>query len=175
MQIPKFQSLKYQRHLLHKVISNLSRFPSSQSTFEILVDAHYTSTSFKQLPNRHFQNISSQELFNILHFSYWSSLFHSLHSHCHKMLSSTEQKITRYVIFYFTFFLLSYNQIFSIPFFFASHHIVICGPGSSVAIATGYGLDGLGIESRWGGETFRTCPDRGPSASCTMGTGLSRG
>ena len=26
----------------------------------------------------------------------------------------------------------------------------ICGPGSSVGIATGYGLDGPGIESRWG-------------------------
>ena len=25
-----------------------------------------------------------------------------------------------------------------------------CGAGSSVSIATGYGLDGLGIESRWG-------------------------
>ena len=25
-----------------------------------------------------------------------------------------------------------------------------CGPGSSVGIATGYGLDGPGIESRWG-------------------------
>jgi len=24
------------------------------------------------------------------------------------------------------------------------------GPGSVVGIATGYGLDGLGIESRWG-------------------------
>jgi hypothetical protein len=24
-----------------------------------------------------------------------------------------------------------------------------CGPGSSVGIATGYGLDGPGIESRW--------------------------
>ena len=34
------------------------------------------------------------------------------------------------------------------------------GPGSSVGIATGYGLDGPGIEYRWGGETFRTCPDR---------------
>jgi hypothetical protein len=34
------------------------------------------------------------------------------------------------------------------------------GPGSSVGIATGYGLDGPGIESRWGGEIFRTCPDR---------------
>ena len=34
------------------------------------------------------------------------------------------------------------------------------GPGSVVDIATGYGLDGPGIESRWGGdEIFRTCPD----------------
>ena len=35
------------------------------------------------------------------------------------------------------------------------------GPGSSVGIATGYGLDGPGIESRWGkAEIFLTCPDR---------------
>ena len=33
------------------------------------------------------------------------------------------------------------------------------GPGSSVGIAIGYGLDGPGIESRWG-EIFRTFPDR---------------
>ena len=32
-------------------------------------------------------------------------------------------------------------------------------PGSVVGIATGYGLDGPGIESRWV-EIFRTCPDR---------------
>jgi hypothetical protein len=31
---------------------------------------------------------------------------------------------------------------------------------SSVDIATHYGLDGPGIESRWGGEIFRTSPDR---------------
>ena len=35
---------------------------------------------------------------------------------------------------------------------------VRCGPGSVFGIATGYGLDGPG--SRWGGEIFRTCPDR---------------
>ena len=29
-----------------------------------------------------------------------------------------------------------------------------CGPGSLVGIATGYGLDCPGIESRWGGEIF---------------------
>jgi hypothetical protein len=33
------------------------------------------------------------------------------------------------------------------------------GPSSVVGIATGYGLDGPGIKSRWG-EIFRTCPDR---------------
>jgi len=34
-----------------------------------------------------------------------------------------------------------------------------CGLGSSVSIATAYGLDGPGIESRWG-EIFRISPDR---------------
>ena len=34
------------------------------------------------------------------------------------------------------------------------------GLGSVVGIATDYGLDGAGIESQWGGEIFRTCPDR---------------
>ena len=33
------------------------------------------------------------------------------------------------------------------------------GPGSSVGIATGYGLEGPAIESQWG-EIFRTCPNR---------------
>jgi hypothetical protein len=35
----------------------------------------------------------------------------------------------------------------------------MCGPGSVVGIGTAYGLDGRGIEFRWG-EIFRTCPDR---------------
>ena len=34
------------------------------------------------------------------------------------------------------------------------------GPGSVVGIGTGYGLDVPEIESRWGGEILRTCPDR---------------
>jgi hypothetical protein len=37
--------------------------------------------------------------------------------------------------------------------------LIISGPGSSVGIVTAYGLDGPGIESRWG-DIFRTCPDR---------------
>jgi hypothetical protein len=36
--------------------------------------------------------------------------------------------------------------------------VFICGSGSSVGIATGYGLDGPGIESQWG-EIFRMRPD----------------
>ena len=47
------------------------------------------------------------------------------------------------------------------------------GPGSAVGIATGYGLDGPGIESRWGARLsapVQTGPGAHP-ASCTMGTG----
>ena len=34
------------------------------------------------------------------------------------------------------------------------YNIRVCGPGSSVGIATGYGLDGPGIEYRWGVGDF---------------------
>ena len=47
------------------------------------------------------------------------------------------------------------------------------GPGSVDGIATGYGLDGPVIESRWGARfsaPFHTGPGAHP-ASCTMGTG----
>ena len=50
---------------------------------------------------------------------------------------------------------------------------VRCGAGSSVGIATGYRLDGPGIESRWGAR-FSVPVQNGPGAnpaSCTMGTG----
>jgi hypothetical protein len=50
-----------------------------------------------------------------------------------------------------------------------------CGPGSSVGIATDYGLDGLGIEKRIPvGARFFAHVQTGPGAhppSCTMGTG----
>jgi hypothetical protein len=40
----------------------------------------------------------------------------------------------------------------------------ICGPGSSVGIATGYGLDGSEIESRWGRHfPHRSRPVLGPT------------
>jgi hypothetical protein len=34
------------------------------------------------------------------------------------------------------------------------------GRDSSVGIAPHYGLEGPGIESRWGARVVRTCPDR---------------
>jgi hypothetical protein len=47
-----------------------------------------------------------------------------------------------------------------------------CGPGNSVGIVTEYGLDGTGIESRWGRDfpPVQTGPGAYP-ASCKMGTG----
>ena len=50
--------------------------------------------------------------------------------------------------------------------------MTISGPGSVVGIATGYGLDGPGIEFRWGvrlSAPVQTGP-RAQPASCTMGT-----
>jgi len=51
------------------------------------------------------------------------------------------------------------------------------GPGSSVGIATGYVLEGLGIESRWEAR-FSAPVQKGPGAhpaSCAMVTGFSGG
>jgi hypothetical protein len=57
---------------------------------------------------------------------------------------------------------------------------LLTGPGSVVSIATDYGLDGLGIESRWGWDFSRLSrPALGPTqppvgahpASCTIDTG----
>jgi hypothetical protein len=52
-----------------------------------------------------------------------------------------------------------------------------CGPDSVVGIATAYGLDGPGIESRWGAR-FSAPVQAGSEAhpaSCTMGTRSSPG
>ena len=49
-------------------------------------------------------------------------------------------------------------------------YMISHGPGSIVGIVTGYGLDGPGIESRWGARfsaPIQTGPRAHP-ASCTM-------
>ena len=48
--------------------------------------------------------------------------------------------------------------------FITNHSIATCGPDSSVGVATGYELDGTGIESPWGRDfphLFR--PAMGPT------------
>jgi hypothetical protein len=73
------------------------------------------------------------------------------------------QTIARFVIMPYT---SHYTQV-------SNKYPYNSGPGSSVVIATDYGLDGPGIEPRWGAR-FSAPVQNGPGthpASCTMGTG----
>jgi hypothetical protein len=57
---------------------------------------------------------------------------------------------------------------------YKKHSILKVGRDSSVGIATRYGLDGPGIQSRWGRDfPHPSRPALGPTQSHTMGTGSS--
>ena len=71
-----------------------------------------------------------------------------------------------------TVYEVDYAFTFRSFFFISFLCIFFRGPGSSIGIATGYGLDGPGIESRWEARfsaPVQTDPGAYP-ASCTMGT-----
>jgi len=85
----------------------------------------------------------------------------------------------RYSLFIPTVFLILFSLpslIGKLDFFFVRTSAVKCGPDSSVGTATGYGLEGPGIEFRWGRDfsPVQTGPGAHP-ASCKMGTGSSSG
>ena len=89
--------------------------------------------------------------------------FYSLSSFSHKLRS----KLSYYVVSPIKKFAFFIEVNLSEPF------LVYCGPGSSVSIANGYGLDGPGIEC-WCGARFSSPVQTDPGAhpaSCTMGTG----
>jgi hypothetical protein len=67
--------------------------------------------------------------------------------------------------------------VFPFPLIFSPATHSMSGPGSVVGTATGYGLDGPGIESLWGARLsapVQTSPGAYP-AFCTMGTGFFPG
>ena len=87
----------------------------------------------------------------------------------------TNQKMHMNEMFYHTYIYIIYKYIYMVKYFvillYILYHILyyiiyyiiyilFMGRDSSLGIATRYRLDGQGIESRWGGEIFRTRPDR---------------
>ena len=98
-----------------------------------------------------------------MHYSHsnWNCLECGVPSHPTPLLSIEHISLLYYLDWW-------WQSQFNVIFINYSFH---CGPGSSVGIATGYGLDGPGIESRCGRfSAVQTGPGAHP-ASCAMGTG----
>ena len=103
-------------------------------------------------------------------FSRWSILPHPyIHSSFLPVPSACHSRSTRVHLFYGIPFTFQNHVYLSIYLFTLPRH---CGPGSSVGIATDYGLDGPGSKSRWGRDfpPVQTGPGS-HSTSCKMGTG----
>ena len=71
------------------------------------------------------------------------------------------------MIFLITLFLGKYGILLHYTSTITTTTTTICGPGSVIGIATGYGLDGPGARFS---APVQTGPGTHP-ASCTMGTG----
>ena len=133
----------FQRYIyVHTTGAYCVPFPCPQKRlFIILSNIEYTGTSYELMSSCWIlftlfltSKFDLQRIFNT-HNSYISLKA----AHC---LSSNRYSA---LLLFFFLYVCIYNKR---------------GSGSSDSIANGYGLDGPGIECRWGGEIFRTCPHR---------------
>jgi len=93
---------------------------------------------------------------------------HTLHSiYSHEKRPTTKKDITRIIIF------SPLEKTLFYPYHFILLHYVICGPGSSVGIATELRAGRSRVESRWGRNfpPAQTGPGAHP-AFCAMGAGF---
>jgi len=122
--------------------------------------------------SRHFIYAASFKLFRVSYIYLRSYEFHSFFFHLSTLTSSLLLLLSLFsCTFYISVFLCLKPQFippvlpisFGFSFSLYCTYIPMGGPGSSVGIATDYGLDGVGIESRWG-EIFRPSrPVLGPT------------
>jgi hypothetical protein len=97
-----------------------------------------------------------------------------LHDDSHKSGRNVWEARAMYIthLMVFVGFVTKSNSSMHVHGLYKIKYFSFCGPGSSVGIATGYGLDGPGIKSRLGARfsaPVQTGPEAHP-AFCTMRT-----